>query len=98
MGKYTKTDSGQKQFGGWSQEGLLLYTKLVQDNKKAQPKLETVVLEQGILDKLCVDHEITGANWAEHKKAAAGDTDKTAVAGEIEGLFDMDDVGEMEAI
>ena len=98
LGKYTKTDSGQKQFGGWSQEGLLLYTKLVQENKKARAKPETVALEQAILDKLRVDNEISGANWAEHKKAAAGDTDGTADAGEVEGLFDMDDVGEMEAI
>ena len=33
VGKYTKNDSGQKKFGGWSNEGFKRFAELVKINK-----------------------------------------------------------------
>ena len=45
-----------------------------------------------------MDNEIVGDTWEDHKKAAAGNDTAVAANEEIDGLFDMDDVMDMEAV
>ena len=49
LGKCTKVDTGNKKYGGWTQEGLLFYKKLVNENKIASSKITTAMLEKEIL-------------------------------------------------
>ena len=98
VGVYTRADAGQKKFGGWSADGLRKYKELMDLNKAARAKATTQALEEEILAKLRQDNAITGDTWEEHKKAAVGDNTEVPVNEEVEGLFDMDEVGEMAAI
>ena len=95
VGKYTKNDSGQKKFGGWSNEGLKRFAQLVKINKEGRAKATTAALEEEVLLTLRTKHGITGANWKEHKIGLKGTKSTVEVAEEIEGLIDMDEVGEM---
>ena len=98
LGKYTKTDAGQRKFGGWSAEGLNVFKELTLKNKEARAKATTPALEQEILDKLRKANEITGDTWEEYKKASSGDDDEVMATEEIDGLFDMDELGDFEAV
>ena len=98
LGKYTKSDAGQKKFGGWSAEGLQLYKELVAKNKEARQKPTTKALEAEILEMLRTENDIQGDNWEEHKKLLAGETPETEAMEEIDGLFDTDELGDIEAV
>ena len=97
-GKYTKVDLGQRKYGGWSKEGLKYYTTLVKMNKEARAKPATKVLEDEILKTIRTRHGITGSNWAEYKKQTSGSQAVIDVDDKVKGLFDMDDLGGIEAI
>ena len=98
LGKYTKSDAGQKKFGGWSSEGLQLYKELMAKNKEARQKPTTKALEAEILEMLRTENVIQGDNWEEHKKLLAGETPETEAMEEIDGLFDTDELGDIEAV
>ena len=98
LGKYTKSDAGQKKFGGRSAKGLQLYKELVAKNKEARQKPTTKVLEAEILEMLRTENDIQGDNWEEHKKLLAGEIPETVTIEEIDGLFDTDELGDIEAV
>jgi hypothetical protein len=98
LGVYTRSDAGQKKFGGWSAEGLQKYKELIKLNKEGRAKETTPGLEDEVLAQLRTDNEIVGDNWEDHKKAAAGNDTVLAVDEEVEGLFDMDDITQTEAV
>jgi hypothetical protein len=98
LGVYTRSDAGQKKFGGWSAEGLKKYKELVQLNKEGRAKDTTPALEAEVLAQLRMNNGIVGDNWEDHKKAASGDDTAVAAHAEVDGLFDMDEITDMEVI
>ena len=95
QGLYTKADSGQKQFGGWSTQGLKQYADLIKSNKLARAKPETILLEQEILSMLREKNGIQGDTAEEHEKLKSGNLNALAADEEIEDLFDMDEIGDI---
>ena len=91
MGKYTKVDAGNKKFGGWTQEGLLLYKNLVKDNKIGRAKDTTTKLEKEILDMIRKKHNVQGNTYEEYQQHLKGDKPEAVELQEVEGLIDMDD-------
>ena len=75
-----------------------VFKELTLKNKEARAKATTPALEQEILDKLRKTNEITGDTWEEYKKASLGDDDEVMATEEIDGLFDMDELGDFEAV
>ena len=98
QGKYTKSDSGQKQFGGWSTEGLKKYTELMKKNKEARAKMETTVLEEEILGMLRKKNGIKGNTAEENEKFKSGNPNELVVDEEIEDLFDMDEYEDITSV
>jgi len=100
LGKYTRTDSGQKEFGGWTHEGLLKYKELVQLNKEGRKKATTPALEARILSLLREKNGIVGRNYEEYEELKKGRKRPMTLTAEVEGLFtddeDEDDEEEYE--
>ena len=57
-GKYTATDSGQNEWGGWSDEGLDVFKKYVDMNRAARKENDTIVLERTCLGRLKAKYNI----------------------------------------
>ena len=51
-GIFTTTDSGQNEWGGWSEAGLDVFHKYVDENEAARKKKETRAIEKKCLDRL----------------------------------------------
>ena len=63
-GIFTTTDSGQNEWGGWSEAGLDVFHKYVDENEAARKKKDTHAIEKKCLDRLrkkygiiCHDHK-----------------------------------------
>ena len=78
-GRFTTTDSGQVEWGGWSEEGRKRFKSYVVANRKAREDPATPVLEQLMLARLkkkhkisCLDHktqnELERANKRKRKR------------------------------
>ena len=91
VGKYTTMDAGQKQFSGWSKEGLQRYKELLKLCKAGRAKATTKAIEQGVLHSLRAKHGITSANWDAHTRLLRGGTGDIVAVEEVEGLIDDDD-------
>jgi len=98
LGTYTNCDAGQKKFGGWSSLGLRRFADLVKMNKHGRKKETTVGLEQAVLDLVRSNHDITCDTWEEEKRKSRGSKPPPAPAEEIVDLFDLDEIGLMEAV
>ena len=92
LGTYTKTDAGQKKFGGWSNEGLKRYKELYFLNKEARKKATTPALEQEILDALRAENGIEAETWEDQRKKTTGKTTGVVPAEEVADLFGTDEL------
>ena len=57
-GKYTTTDSGQNEWGGWTDEGLQVFKKYVDMNRLARVEKETMSVERECLHTLKTKYNI----------------------------------------
>ena len=98
VGKYTDTESGQIQFGGWSNDGLKRYKELRQLNQQARDLPTTKNLENEILETLRKKHGITAHNWEDHKKNTKTGSEKKKAPEEVEDLFDISEIAGIEEV
>jgi hypothetical protein len=98
VGKYTKADAGQKKFGGWSSDGLILYKELMEKNKDARKLPKSIALEKEILELLRKKHKIEGNNWEEFTQKKAGETTDILATEEVAGLFDPTQIDDVVAL
>ena len=93
VGKYTKVEQGARKYGGWSPEGLKKYSEYIKMNKEARLNPATAELEGRILEQIRERDGITGKDWADHKRQSTGGEAAATEVEEIDGLFDMADLG-----
>jgi hypothetical protein len=63
-GRYSTTDSGQNEWGGWTEEGLAIFNGYVDSNREARKKITTQTIERNCLARIkqkynivCNDHK-----------------------------------------
>jgi hypothetical protein len=98
MGKYTRSDLGQKKFGGWSKEGLQRFAELCKIAKEGRQKETTEALETDVLVMIRDENEIQGSNWTEHSNIQKGVIPEGGEENEIDGLFELDEIGFIEEV
>ena len=95
--KYSRNDSGQAKYGGWTPEGIALLVQLMGINKNAPAKPETKSIEQECLDQLRLENGIVGNDWEEHQATKKGKKRAIEQVVEVPGVLDYDEFDEFGA-
>ena len=90
-GKYTRIDSGQVAYGGWSTAGYRKFAQLKAANEAGRAKETTLALETEMLARLRTKYKIQGTSMEESRALNKGkkSTPMPEVE-EIDDLFDDD--------
>ena len=92
---YTKPDSGQEKYGGWTEKGVRRYKKVLTTIKQIRGTPEAIAWEKKLLDELRKANNIEGKTWEEQRRLRGKrpvSTAKSAARITSEELFDDEDL------
>ena len=102
IGKYTSSTTGQAKYGGWNQEGLRVYNRLMKLNQRARLGPLCQEVEQKCLELLRKKHKITAKTWEEQSKRRSRkrklnvEVDESAVEPEEEVVADVEMISDLD--